>query len=298
MPQPDEMEVPKPLVLGTGDYPGAGASTSFRLLADVLGVPYFDAGRLRRKFAFMWSQYLDDNRVLSPTEEHWLTFDRLINSYLHDEPEKVFTITETPSQLNNDDQLNRFSRAQETLCHNGCVAWDMLPEQFLAFNLHQHGVVNGDLSILITQINELKELLPKGETDDAFYVLLTAGISVTAERTFYRENTGFDKSIRFNRILFPLYKLLFVLQNARRVRADWLRWQKTYHITDKDGYTRGIKPGDLHQVPDQITIDTSHLTPPQVVYTILDQMCQREPSLTILSLKLIKQLYQQRLSQT
>jgi cytidylate kinase len=230
-------------VVITGEWPGAGQSTTAKLLSERLGFKRVYAGFLFRKFAYVWK--------LEKDHYTWEEFERRF--------------------VNNDINLDRYPFTENQFDEGTLHAWqlqlkqvetpdlwDKIIDQQSLLALRQPGVVvEAKVGVLLdkTGLVKLGRLKHK-----IFKFLLTCPPEISAHRVIKRkiENGELTGIVQDGPEYFDLVRETTTETINRHLR-DWERYEKIYGIFRSSIYKPGI-----------IKVSTAERSEAEVVNTIMD----------------------------
>lgn len=235
----------------TGEWPGAGQTTTAKKLAQELNFIRVYAGFLFRKFAFTWD--------IQQAHQTWDEFETAIanNSFDLDSipfEEKYFS-QKTLQRWQ--DQLKKVKNM---------AMWDKIIEQQSQKALGRPGVlVEAKLAVVLDQIDLG---LPVKFEHKIIKILLTCPPEVTAKRIIQRkiENHEIEQEV----LSSEDYQKLVTATKKELTEInlnDWQRYEEIYHIKRND-----IFGPNIHQ------IDTSNKNEQEVLATVIDVIRQQTSS--------------------
>lgn len=227
----------------TGEWPGAGQSTTAKMLANKLGFERVYAGLLQRHFAYIWN-----------LEKAHLSWEKFVSLFLDDH----IKLTDYPFSEPDFNEAINVQWVNQLKTVGIPEMWDKIIDQQSLNALRRPGtVVEGKVGVLIdkTGLGNLKNLDHK-----VYKILLVCPPEISAHRVLKRkvenhEITAIDQDS-------PEYLNLVrdtTSSIIKRHLKDWERYEKIYGIRRSDIYKRGI-----------IQIYTTNKEPEEVVQTILD----------------------------
>lgn len=226
----------------TGEWPGAGQSTTAKLLAQKLNFTRVYAGSLFRQFAHIWN--IEKNHLRWQEFEHRAQTNTLnLDSYPFDE-----------SHFN---ESILHSWQHQLKAENTPEVWDRIIDQQSLLALQKPGmVVEGKVGVLIdkTGLGTLKNL-----SHQIFKILLVCPPEISAHRVIKRQIENGE--VPSSDTSHPSYQKLVRTTTTdiiQRHLRDWERYEKIYGIKRSDIY----KP-DIHQ------IFTTNKSPSSVVSSII-----------------------------
>jgi cytidylate kinase len=211
-------------VIVTGEWPGAGQSTTAKCLASTLQFKRVYAGLLFRKFAFIWDQ-----------EKKQLDWDAFQKAFATNQINlDKYSFSETHF---NESILHSF---QKELKKAGTPeVWDkVIDRHSLESLLEPDVVVEAKIGVVLDKTGLVKPFKP---THQILKFLLTCPPEVTAERIIKRQmQNGEISTLKKDT---PEYKkVLYDMQDnlIKRHLRDWDRYQRIYHIDRDDLYAPDI----------------------------------------------------------
>jgi len=227
----------------TGEWPGAGQSTTARLLAEKLGFKRVYAGMLFRKFAYVWQQ---EQRHFSWDEfqQRFVTNQIDLNS-LHFS-EKDF----------NEKTLHEFQHQLKRV--QTPEVWDKIVDTLSLKALQEPGVVvEAKVGVLLDKTGLIKRFRP---SHPIFKILLTCPPEISAHRVIKRKIHNHElPAMEQNSEQYLNLVRETTTETINRHLRDWERYEKIYGIYRSDIYKRRI-----------IKVGTAERTQKEVVNTIID----------------------------
>lgn len=232
-------------VIITGEWPGAGQSTTAKILAQSLAFERIYAGALFRKFAFVWNQ-----------KQKNISWDQ----FTHQAQTNTLNLEQYHFNESNFNEsiLHQFQHQLKT--QNTPELWDKIIDTFSLMALKKPGVVvEAKVGVLLDQtglvsLTNIKHKLYK--------FLLTCPPEISAHRVIKRkiengELAPLDQDSNYYAQLIRDTATEIIERHLR----DWERYEIIYGIYRSDIYKPGI-----------IKIDTSNKSEDQVVTDILQQL--------------------------
>ena len=226
----------------TGEWPGAGQSTTARLIADKLGFTRVYAGFLFRLFGYIWDKEKDNL--------DWKQFESSIVEGTIDLDSYQFSEADFNEQLNNQFQHQLRSVGTPEI-------WDKIIDQKSLEALKKPGVVvEGKVGVLLEKTGLVPDFKPEHKI---IKILLTCPPEISAHRVIKRKIENGElgdmdqKGDQYNELVRETAQDII----SRHLR-DWERYEKIYGIYRSDIYKPGITE-----------VDSSNKTQDQVVDTIL-----------------------------
>jgi cytidylate kinase len=232
----------------TGEWPGAGQTTTAKVLATKLGLVRVYAGFLFRKFAYIWD--------IQQKHQAWNQFERSI-------AENTFDIDSIPFDESdfNQQTLSRWQNQLQRV--KNMDMWDKILEQQSQKALSKPGVlVEAKLAVVLDQIDLG---LPVNFDHRIIKILLTCPPKITAKRIIQRKIdnheivTSTTDAKSYSHLVSATKKELMEIN-----LNDWRRYEKIYHIKREAIYGSGI-----HQ------IDTSSKNEQEVANAVIDLIQQQ-----------------------
>jgi cytidylate kinase len=239
------MDKPNYSIVITGEWPGAGQSTTASLLAKKLRFTRVYAGFLFRKFAHVWK--IEQKRL------NWNDFEQAFDH--NDISLDDYEFFETDF---NEQTLHEWQHQLRSV--NTPDVWDKIIDRQSLKALEKPGViVEAKVGVLLDKTN----LLPAQAFSHHIYkILLTCPPEISSHRVIKRkiENGELPTMNQDNEAYSELVRQTTTDTINRHLR-DWERYEKIYGIYRSDVYKPGI-----------IKIDTSNKTEAQVVDAIIDHI--------------------------
>lgn len=227
----------------TGEWPGAGQTTTAKELAQKLGLVRVYAGFLFRKFAFVWS--IQKNHL------SWTEFEQSI-------VKNTFDLDSIPFEEKHFSQQTLSDWQGQLKKVKNMDMWDKILERQSQKALSKPGViVEAKLAVVLDQIDLG---LPLKFNHRIIKILLTCPPDITAKRIIQRKIENGE--INRHAIDSRSYDSLVGQTKKELMRInlnDWQRYTKIYNI-DRDA----IYGSDIHQ------IDTSNKNEQEVLAAIIE----------------------------
>ena len=227
----------------TGEWPGAGQSTTAILLAKKLKFERVYAGFLFRKFAYIWNQ--------EKSNYAWPKFEKAFIDHQIKLDDYPFTEADF-----NESILHQWQHQLKKV--NTPDLWDKIIDEQSLLSLNQPGVVvEAKVGVLLDKTNLAKNFSPKHTIHK---ILLTCPPEISAHRVIKRkiDNGELEPMVQDSPEYLELVRQTATETINRHLR-DWERYEKIYSIFRSDIYSE-----DVHQV------STANTPPEKVVATILD----------------------------
>lgn len=236
------VEVPYSLII-TGEWPGAGQSTTASILAKRLGFTRVYAGFLFRKFAHIWN--LEKSRLSWPEFETAFSQNRLnLDNYPFQESDFNEVI------------LHKWQHQLKSV--DTPELWDKIIDQQSLLALNKPGViVEAKVGVLLDKT----KLVKLGRLHHKIYkFLLTCPPEISAHRVIKRkiENGELPPMDQNTSAYIDLVRQTTQEDISRHLR-DWERYEKIYGIYRSSIYKPGI-----------IKVNTADRSEQEVVDTIID----------------------------
>jgi cytidylate kinase len=243
------MQNPNYSIVVTGEWPGAGQSTTAKILAQKLGFTRVYAGLLQRKFAHIWN--------LEKKSRNWQQFQSLFEA----DPSKLdnYTFNETDF---NEKILHQWQLQLQSV--NTPEFWDKLVEIQSLLALEKPGIiVEAKVGVLLDKTGLVKS---KRLPHKIYKILLTCPPEISAHRVIKRkiENHELPTMNQDNPRYLDLIRETTTETINRHLR-DWERYEKIYGIYRSSIYKPGI-----------IKVNTAEREVDEVVNTILNIISQKE----------------------
>ncbi len=211
-------------VVITGEWPGAGQSTTALMLAKKLGFQRVYAGKLFRAFAHAWQ--------IEKERTDWDTFEQSVKMGKFDLDSYGFEETDF-----NEQHLHAF-QFQLKKSKNPSL-WDMIIDKHSLEALLKPGmVVEAKVGVLLDKIKVFPKVRRKHKV---FKFLLTCPPEISAHRVIKRkiENGELSPMDKESEDYLKLVRQTTTETINRHLR-DWERYEKIYGIYRSDIYRRGI----------------------------------------------------------
>ncbi len=233
----------------TGEWPGAGQSTTATIFAQKFGFERVYAGFLFRKFAFLWQQY-----------QNQLTWDQFENQVVKGEI-KVDDCTFKESDFN-EGILHQFQHQLKSV--DTPDTWDKIIDRQSLLALQKPGVVvEAKVGVLLDKIGmgDFNQL-----THRVYKILLVCPPEISAHRVIKRkiENGELPPLDTESETYLELVRQTTTDTINRHLR-DWERYEKIYGIKRSDIYRQDI---------DQVYTTNKE---PQEVVNAIAQLIQTHP---------------------
>ncbi|OGV97299.1 hypothetical protein A2W24_06345 [Microgenomates group bacterium RBG_16_45_19] len=229
-------------VVITGEWPGAGQSTTAKLLTEKLGFKRVYAGELFRKFAHIW--YHESQRL------SWVEFEKQMANHQISLADYHFHENKFNEQI-----LHQWQHQLKQV--NTPEIWDKIVDNQSILALQQPGVVvEAKVGVLLDQTG----LGTLDHLPHAIYkILLVCPPEIAAHRVIKRKiaNSELQALNPDSRQYLDLVRQTTTEIINRHLR-DWERYEKIYHIKRSDIYKSGI-----------LQIYTTTKEPPAVVDAII-----------------------------
>jgi len=245
------MDKPNYSIVITGEWPGAGQSTTASHLAQKLHYTRVYAGFLFRKFGFIWN--LEKKRLT------WQQFEQKIAHNQLDLDSYQFTESDFSEELNHQFQYQLKSVNTPEL-------WDKIIDQQSLKALSKPGnVVEGKVGVLLDKTGLVKNFKP---THPVYKFLLTCPPEISAHRIIKRQihNNELPQMDQEDPAYLELVRQTTTNIIERHLR-DWERYEKIYGILRSDIYKPGI-----------IKVSTADRAESSVVSTIISIISQKQSS--------------------
>lgn len=234
----------------TGEWPGAGQSTTATLLAQKLHFTRVYAGSLFRKFAHIWN--LEKSRL------SWTNFENQIAHNHLDLDTYPFTEKDFNEHI-----LHQFQLQLKQV--NTPEVWDkIIDTQSLIALQKPRQVVEGKVGVLLDKTGLVKPFRPP---HPVFKFLLICPPEISAHRVITRQiqNGELPRMSQTGEAYLELVRQTTTDTINRHLR-DWERYEIIYSIRRSDIYKRGI-----------IKINTAERDQTEVVNAILDTINHKLP---------------------
>jgi cytidylate kinase len=239
------MSGPNFSIVITGEWPGAGQSTTAKLLAEKLHFERVYAGFLFRKFAHVWRQ--EKSRLPWNEFETAFTSNQInLDDYPFDEPQF------------NENTLHQWQLQLKSV--QTPDLWDKIIDRQSLLALEKPGVVvEAKIGVLLDKTG-LAQI--QSTAHHIYKILLTCPPEISAHRVIQRkvENQELPPMNQTAKAYRDLVRQTTQETISRHLR-DWERYEKIY----------GIKRSDIYQ-PDIIQINTAKLSKQKVVDHILKRV--------------------------
>jgi len=227
----------------TGEWPGAGQSTTAKLVAEKLNFARIYAGSLFRKFAHVWNL---EKKTLSWTEFENRAKTNTLN---------LDTYSFNENQFN---EATPHAFQHQLRIVNTPEVWDKIIDTHSLISLKKPGViVEAKVGVLLdhTGLGSFKGLKHR-----VYKILLTCPPEISAHRVIKRkiENGEIEAIDQDHEQYLALVRTTTTEIIERHLR-DWERYEKIYGIYRSDIYKRGI-----------MKVNTAAKTEAQVADTVID----------------------------
>lgn len=233
----------------TGEWPGAGQSTTACLLAKKLNFTRVYAGFLFRKFAHVWN--IEKSRL------NWLDFEKQVSSSQLDLDTYPFAESDF-----NEEELHQWQYQLQSV--NTPDLWDKIIDRQSLIALQKPAViVEAKVGVLLDKTKLVKNF----KTHHPIYkFLLTCPPEISAHRVLKRKvhNNELPSMVKDDEAYKELVRLTTTETIERHLR-DWQRYEKIYGINRSDIYKKGI-----------IKVSTSERSEAQVVDVIIDIINEKQ----------------------
>jgi cytidylate kinase len=240
-------ETPFSVVI-TGEWPGAGQSTTATLLAQKLHFTRVYAGFLFRKFAYVW--HVEKDKLT------WAEFQTKFSQNQINLDDYSFQESDFSEQINMQ-WINQLKTAGLP------EMWDKIIDRQSLLALQKPGVVvEAKVGVLLDQT---KLIPPQKYNHTIFKFLLTCPPEISAHRVIKRkiENGELPTMDQNNEAYLDLVRKT-TNEDIKRHLSDWERYEKIYGIFRSDIYKPGI-----------IKVTTAEKTAVEVVDTIINIIHQK-----------------------
>lgn len=229
-------------VVITGEWPGAGQTTTAKLLSNKLNFRRIYAGLLQRKFAYIWN--------IEKTRYNWVEFQAIFES----DPKKIDDYSFTEADFN-ESTLHQWQHQLKRV--DTPEFWDKLVEIQSLIALEQPKVlVEAKVGVLLDKTNLIK---PKKISHKIYKFLLTCPPEISSHRVIKRKIK--NQELPPMNIKSSAYQQLVrdtTQETISRQLRDWERYEKIY----------GIKRSDIYK-PEIIQISTEQKSPHSIISEII-----------------------------
>jgi cytidylate kinase len=226
----------------TGEWPGAGQTTTAKALSQKLGLVRVYAGFLFRKFAYVWD--------IQRQHQNWEQFERSI-------VDQTFDISSIPFEESSFNQKTLTQWQNQLKRVDNMDMWDKIIEQQSQKALSKPGVlVEAKLAVVLDQIDLG---LPRKFNHRIIKILLTCPPKITAKRIIQRKID--NQELSPDSLNTKTYTKLVAETKKELMQInlnDWKRYEQIYKISRDEIYGP-----DIHQ------IDTSGKNEQEVVNAII-----------------------------
>lgn len=232
-------------VVITGEWPGAGQSTTARLVADRLNYTRVYAGYLFRKFGYIWS--------IEKKQLTWQDFENLVENEKLDLEKYEFSEEKFNEQINHEFQ-------HQLRSVNTPELWDkIIDRQSVQALLKPAHVVEGKVGVLLDKTGLVSEFKPNHVV---YKILLVCPPEISAHRIIKRKihNGELPEMNQEDETYLELVRQTTTEIIERHLR-DWERYEKIYGVLRSDIYGADI-----------VKISTAKKTEAQVVAEVLKKM--------------------------
>jgi len=233
----------------TGEWPGAGQSTTASLLAGKLHFTRVYAGFLFRKFAFVWQQ--------EKPHHTWAEFEHLFATNQKNLDHYHFTEADF-----NEKTLHAWQHQLKSV--NTPDVWDKIIDRQSLLALQKPGVVvEAKVGVLL---DKTQLLPPKKVSHPIYKFLLTCPPEISSHRVIKRaiENGELSPVDQNNPEYTELVRQTTTETISRHLR-DWERYEKIYHLYRSDIYKKDI-----------IKVSTAERSEVEVVDAIVNIISQKQ----------------------